>query len=77
MKDPYPLGHALTQLYLSQEQSRGQEEASAMEAMHRAEEADSSFEGDPDAISDHLHAGMSDGALETHQMVQRSYGLYE
>lgn len=42
MKDPYPLGHALTQLYLSQEQSRGQEEASAMEAMHRAEEADSS-----------------------------------
>lgn len=44
MKDPYPLGHALTQLYLSQEQSRGQEEASAMEAMHRAEEADSSFE---------------------------------
>ncbi|GAC44092.1 hypothetical protein [Paenibacillus popilliae] len=78
MKDLYPPGHALTRLYLSQEHTRGREEASVMEAMHRSDQkSDSSSEDDLDASIGHLYEGMSDGALETHQMVQRSYGLYE
>lgn len=79
MKNPYPLGDALTQLYLSQEHTRGLDEASTLESMLQdgtdspSSPADQSEESASAAL---LHEGMSDGTLETHQMVQRSYGLY-
>ncbi|WP_019419958.1 hypothetical protein [Paenibacillus sp. OSY-SE] len=79
MKNPYPLVDALTQLYLSQEHTRGLDEASALESMLQdgtdspSSPADQSEESTSAAL---LHEGMSDGTLETHQMVQRSYGLY-
>lgn len=81
MKNPYPLGHALTQLYLSQEHTRGLDEASDLESMLQDEAgADSpSSPADPSeepASTALLHEGMSDGTLKTHQMMQRSYGLY-
>ncbi|MBG9734967.1 hypothetical protein [Paenibacillus alvei] len=71
----------LTELYLNQEHSRGPGEASAIEQAHIATRASSPDESedtdDYDLAASHMHAGMTDGTLETHQMLQRSYGLYD
>ncbi|EJW19409.1 hypothetical protein M5X00_05595 [Paenibacillus alvei] len=71
----------LTKLYLNQEQSRGPEEASAIKQAYTANRASSPDESedtdDYGLAAGHMHAGMTEGTLETHQMMQRLYGLYD
>ncbi|EPY08683.1 hypothetical protein AZ66_03230 [Paenibacillus sp. E194] len=81
MKGKSDSEQGLTQLYLNQEHSRGPSEASAVEESHLAGKSsltdDSVDTDDYDQAASHLQAGMTEGALETHQMLQRSYGLYD
>lgn len=76
----------LTRLYLSQEYLRGLNEALVIKSTQmtgelswsgKTTETDDNDIANNIATIDHLHDGMSAGTLEIHQMVQRSYGLFD